>query len=314
MWKRRYPVMDEAAGGDKGGGGGGDAGAAAAAAAATAAAGGDKGAGGGDQGSVLRAAAAAAKGNDAAAAAAAAARAADPFNWLPEKFRVKGADGKTIEVEASAKKLAEGHSALEKRMGEGGAPPEKPEGYKTDAVLAALKAKAGEKAGEVKLPEGVVKEFNAWAHKAKLTQGQYDSALESYLGGIQTMVDSAFDNAMANARTELTKVWGADASNPKSKPMQAAYRAFMAYAPKEMRNEAGMDKVGNNALVMQLLAQVGAEMGEDRRLHGEGGGGEDVNALMKTEAYWNKKHPEHLGTVRKVNEFFAGGGKVTRAA
>jgi hypothetical protein len=31
---------------------------------------------------------------------------------------------------------------------------------------------------------------------------------------------------------------------------------------------------------------------------------------MNTEPYWNKKHPEHASTVKRVNEFFARGGKV----
>lgn len=320
MWRRnRLYVYRYPDGGDGAGAGGGAAAGAGAAGAGgggnggqSAGGGAGAGAAGGDKGSLLAGAAAAAS----AGAAAAAAAAADPNAWLPEKYRVFDGEGdaKKLNVEASAKKVAEGYGALEKRMGEGGAPPEKPEMYKTDAVVAALKAKAGDKAGDVKLPESVVKEFNQWAHDAKLSQAQYDKALVSYMGGIQKMVDTAFDNAMANATAELTKVWGADAADPKSRPMQAAYKAFMAYAPKDLRNAEGMDKVGNNAIVMQLLAAVGAEMGEDKRLHGDGTGGEDVNALMKTEAYWNKKHPEHGSTVSRVNQFFAGGGKVTRAA
>lgn len=301
--KLRY-VLEEQAGATGAAGGGGDAGEAAAAAAAAAAGGGDKG---GDKGSLLSSAA----GADAAAAAAAAALKADPLGWVPEKYRVFEGDGaaKKFNLEQSARKVAEAHVALEKRMGDTGLPPEKADGYKTDTVLAAMKAKAGDKAGDVKLPDGLVKEFNGWAHAAKLTQAQYDSALGSYLGGIQTMVDTAFDNAMATAKDELTKVWGAAASDPKSPQMQAAFRAFKTYAPAALRTQEVMDKIGNNPIVMQVLAAVGAELGEDTRPHGEGTGGEDIGALMKTPAYWNKKHPEHDSTVKKVNAFFAAGGK-----
>jgi hypothetical protein len=39
-----------------------------------------------------------------------------------------------------------------------------------------------------------------------------------------------------------------------------------------------MDKVGNNPIVLQILAAVGAEMKEDTRLHGEGGQGDDIRS------------------------------------
>jgi hypothetical protein len=84
----------------------------------------------------------------------------------------------------------------------------------------------------------------------------------------------------------------------------------MTYAPPALRTVAEMDKIGNNPIVLQILAAVGAEMGEDTRLHGEGGQGDDVQKLMNSEPYWNKKHPEHASTVKRVNEFFARGGKV----
>jgi hypothetical protein len=188
-------------------------------------------------------------------------------------------------------------------------PPQRPEGYRPHGVLAALKAKAGDKAGEVKLHEGLVKEFNGWAHEAKLNQAQYDKALVSYLGGIQSMVDTAFQNAMDTGRAELTKVWGAAAADPKSPPMQAAYRAFMTFAPKALRTDAVMDSIGNNPVVMQMLAAIGAEIGEDTRVHGESASGVNVHSMMRSEAYWNKRHPDHVETVNRVNAFFASGGK-----
>lgn len=315
MWRPKLYVYRYPEGGEGAAGGGAAAAGAAAAgggASGQPAGGGNGAAAAGDAGSLLGGAAAAAG----AGAAAAAAAAADPNGWAQEKYRVFDGEGdaKKLNVEATAKKIAEAHGQLEKRMGDTGLPPEKADGYKTDAVLAALKAKAGAKAGEVKLPENLVKEFNGWAHGAKLTQAQYDKALESYLGGIQGMVDTAFDNAMAKGREELTKVWGADASDPKSVPMQAAVKAFNTYAPPALRTQEVMDKIGNNPVVMQILANIGKELGEDKRIHGEGGGGENVNALMNSPAYWNKKHPEHTATVQKVNAFFAAGGKATPRA
>jgi hypothetical protein len=45
--------------------------------------------------------------------------------WLPEKYRVTGADGK-IDLEASGKKLGEGYAAAAARLGTGEVPPPPP--------------------------------------------------------------------------------------------------------------------------------------------------------------------------------------------
>lgn len=49
-------------------------------------------------------------------------------DWLPEKFRVMGEDGK-LSIESSARKLAENYTHLEKRMGSGDAPPKTADEY-----------------------------------------------------------------------------------------------------------------------------------------------------------------------------------------
>ncbi|MGY5427887.1 hypothetical protein ACWQ3V_26735, partial [Enterobacter cloacae] len=43
-------------------------------------------------------------------------------DWLPEKYRVMGEDGK-LNIEGSARKLADAHTSLEKRLGSVGTPP-----------------------------------------------------------------------------------------------------------------------------------------------------------------------------------------------
>jgi hypothetical protein len=230
MWRRnlyvyRYPDGGAGDGGGGAGAAGAGAGGAGSGAAGGGSAGGGAGAGAAGAGAGAGAARCSAKPAVAAAAGAAAAgaAAADPNAWLPEKYRVFEGDGdaKKLNVEASAKKMAEGHTALEKRMGDTGLPPEKPEGYKNEAVLETLKKAAGDKAAEVKLPEAFLKDFNAWAHTAKLTQAQRDAALVAYMQGGEKMVEQAFDNAMASAQKELVKVWGADGVKPDSPQMKA---------------------------------------------------------------------------------------------
>ena len=288
MWKRKQVLMDAATG--EGGGGG-------AAAAA-----------GAPEPSLLTAAVGAtAPAAGTAPAATPAPNADDPFAWIPEKYRVPGAEGKP-DVLASAQKINEARAALEKRMGEGGLPPETADGYKPDGALAALKEKTGK---DVTAPPEMLKDFNAWAHEAKLSQAQYDKALTGFLGGgVQQMIDAAFDRQMATGKAELAKAWGPAEGAKFKESMTAAVKAFNAYAPAEMRTPAVMDAIGNHPVVLQLLAAVGKELREDKLPNGDNAhAGADIKTLQNSAAYWDAKHPEHASTVAKVNEYYAKGGR-----
>src|SRR6478736_10297497 len=110
MWKKRFPLMNEAGAADAGGSGGGDPGAG---------------------GSVVNDQPAGGEAPASTTPPAAAAPATQPTNllkqgveeptpteFIPEKYRVTKDDG-TLDIEASARKLAEAHGSLEKRLGSG---------------------------------------------------------------------------------------------------------------------------------------------------------------------------------------------------
>lgn len=176
-------------------------------------------------------------------------------------------------------------------------------------MLAKVKEKTG---ADVKLDDAQSKAFRDAAHKAGLTQAQYEFVLGQYFEHTQAMVDGAFDNAMAKGQGELVKVWGAPEAETFKGNMLSAVRAFNAYAPAAVRTAQNMDAIGNNPVVVQILAAVGKELKEDTRPGGEGGASDDINTLMNSEPYWNAKHPEHAATVAKVNGFFNKGGKIER--
>jgi len=54
---------------------------------------------------------------------------APPTEFIPEKFRVLGADGKALDIEASARKMAESYAHLEGRVGSGDVPPKTADDY-----------------------------------------------------------------------------------------------------------------------------------------------------------------------------------------
>lgn len=217
-----------------------------------------------------------------------------------------GADGK-VDINATLAKVLPSYTELEKRVGQTGAPPATADEYKPDAVLAKIKDATGQ---DIKLDDAQSKAFRDEAHKAGLSQAQYEFVLGQYFQNVAAMVDQSFDNAKAKAQADLAKSWGPADGDAFKGNMTQAVRAFMAYAPAEMRTAQVMDQIGNNPVVLQVLAAVGKEIKEDTRPNAQGGSGaDDIRALMKSEAYYNAKHPEHDRVVAKVTAYFKAGGK-----
>ena len=196
---------------------------------------------------------------------------AKPDDWMPEKYRVPGADGK-LDIEASARKLAEGYGAASKRIGSGDIPPAEVGGYKINVPEAFQEAtKEWDQAGDQKL-QG----FLANAHKAGMTQSQLDVVMGQYFDSISGMQPVLTPEQQAEkTASELTQVWTDDATFDKN--VQAAYKAAPAIAqkigvPMEQLNA----ELGNNALFLRLAAALAPEMQEDTPV---GTGGEQMDSL-----------------------------------
>lgn len=290
MWKRNGFVLMEAASDGTAGG---------------AASGAGETSQGGGEPSLLSQAAAGAQGDAQNGAAAGAEGNADPLAFIPEKYRVAGADGK-VDLTASAQKVAAAHAELEKHLGARGPAPANADEYKADAVLAKLKEATG---AEVKLDDAQAKGFRETAHKLGLSQAQYEGIVGAYFENVQGMVDGAFDNLMERGRQALSKVWGDPTSDAFKTNLASSLKAFNAYAPADMRTQQVMDQIGNNPVVLQILANVGKELKEDKLPNSGGIGADDMAALQKSEAYWNAKHPDHERVVAKVNAYYQAGGR-----
>lgn len=194
------------------------------------------------------------------------------------------------------------YSALEKRIGSGDIRPASPEDYKIDDVLKA----AQEKNGDVSLDPEMQKAFAKEAHEAGLTQKQYEWVMSKYFDQIPALAEEMWQNSMEKATAEIEKVWPGETKKPE---LASAYRAFMKFAPAELRTDDAMNRIGNNPVVLRVLAAVGKELNEDSSIRGGGTSVDSIETLQKSEAYWNAKHPEHAATVRKVNEYYAKGGR-----
>lgn len=215
-------------------------------------------------------------------------------DWFPEKFRVMSEDGK-FDMAASSKKLMDSYAHFEKRMGAGDMPPEAPDGYKDFTPPEAFK--------DVQLDPELTRSFRERAHKAGLTQGQLDFVMGEYFGLVPTLLDAAAGLSADEARAELSKVWSTPAELQAN--MTAAERA-VAQVPEALQAQL-RQKYGTDPLFWQFAAAYGREAREDRPPAPNGGSGTvtDTEALMRSEAYRNPKHPDHEKVSQQVRDAYA---------
>lgn len=287
FWRNRYVFMDQAgaegASGGAAGAAGGSvdplAGAAAGAGATGAAGAGDTGA----AGSVL--------------AAGAAGTGQQPTEFIPEKYRVNKEDG-SFDLEASSRKLAEAYGHAEKRIGSGDVPPKSAEEY------AVTVPDAFKEAFDPKTDEGF-KAFAGKMHGLNLTQAQLDGVMESYFEMAPKLVAGA-QVLDANAATEeLKKTWSTDADF--SRNVRNAFVGTNAIAQKAglSVDEIMSSPLGNDPKFLRLMAAIGPEFAEDAPPGGSGQiSAEDINGLMRSEAYTNPKHADHAKVSAKIKTYF----------
>lgn len=277
----RFFLMDAAGeGGDPGAGAGGEGGAAGAAAGA----GESGGAAGGDPASLLAGGAAAA-----------------PNEFIPEKLRVMKDDG-SLDIDASARKMADAYGALEKRVGGGDIPPKTADEY-TVTVPDAMK-----EAFDPKTDEGF-KAFAGKMHELGLTQKQLDGVMEQYFDLAPKLVAGATMLDTDAAKTQLEQVWASQGGFDHQ--VRNAFQGASILAQKAgipVEEIMAPNGLGNNVHFLRLAAAIAPEFAEDKSPGGQSMGGatteDKVNEMMLSDAYKNPKHPEHEKVSATVRGFF----------
>ncbi len=286
---------DGAGAGAAGGGAAGDGGAAQAGAADASAA-----AGGAGQGDAQGAGAGATNSSALASAAGAAASAegAGGVDWIPEKHRVTKADG-SLDLEASSRKVADAHRALEQRLGSGDVAPKDPSEYAPKVEI------EGFQWDEFKAdPE--MQGFLKGAHAKGITNDQLSFVLAEYYPRAMQLAEGAGQLSVADCDTALQKAWTTPEAVHNNKI--GAYRVFEAFAEKAGVTMEEMEASGaaNNPAVMKLLAAIAPELGEDRGVSGIGSGGQEkIEDLLVSEAYTDPKHKDHKLVSEKIRKHYA---------
>ena len=280
-WKfMRYALMDAAGeGGDPGAGAGGEGGAA----------------GGEGQG------AAGAGGDPASLLAGAAAAGGQPTEFMPEKYRVMKDDG-TMDLDASSRKLAEAYASAEKRIGGGDIPPKSADEY-TVAVPDAFKESFDPKGDEG------FKAFAGKMHELGLTQKQMDGVMSQYFDLAPKLVVGAAALDATAAKTQLEQAWAPQGGFDHQ--IRNAYQGAAAIAAKagipvdELMAPQGL---GNNVMFLRMMAAIAPEFAEDKSTGGTSMGGasseEQINELMRGEAYRNPRHADHDKVSAQVRTYF----------
>lgn len=226
-----------------------------------------------------------------AAPAAAPAGGDDPPAWLPEKFRVM-AEGK-LDLQASAQKLANSYAHAEKRIGSGDLPPEAPDAYAYTPP---------EDFKDLPLDAELSAAFKERAHKAGLTQSQYEMVMGEYFRIVPAMMEGRAAVSAADARAKLQEVWK-DPGDYQAQMGNA--QRFVTSLPEGLRAQF-IGNYGTDPILAQVAAHFGRDMREDRPAGGMGVQSSSGSAeqLMASEAYRNPKHVDHARVSAQVADIF----------
>ena len=207
-----------------------------------------------------------------------------------------------VDTEASNRKLLDAYNHLSKKMGEtGGVVPDSADDYKIDFD-----------AQSMGLPEGVTPDlvkrdadfsaFTKEAHAAGFTNEQINLVAKSYLNVVQSVLDRRDENDIAACNTALSETY--TTPGEKDIAIRNAQRAFAKFAPEQYRGN--IDDIGNNPIVIGILANVGALLSEDSPANNRqpSESRETITALMKSDAYMDPKHPDHDRVYRQVSEYY----------
>lgn len=206
---------------------------------------------------------------------------------IPDKF--KNDDG-TLNGDAMVKSYTE----LEGRVGSIGMPPKDVSEY------------------DIKydnLPEGteINEETQAEFLKGCLEHGMTNKQAQFVLDKhIEAVGASVTDRVAAkkDCIEVLTNEWG----NDYNANVDIALKAYNRLASEtDIKDPKAMESVGNNPVMLRILANIGKNLKEDN----DPGNNtptmdskEDIDALMKSEAYQSRKHPEHAKVLARVTKYF----------
>ena len=207
---------------------------------------------------------------------------------VPDKFKVTTEDG-SVDYKATVAKLTESYSYLEKKVGTGDVAPKSVDEYKIereDFDLEEFKADPSNK------------EFLESAHKHGITSKQLDFLLAEYDKRAVDLVSTSSQFDTDQTVQSLQQEWG---SNYESNIFSAIKAAKSAGLTEEQINDP---TIGNNVAIIKALSYFGSQMTEDKPVTSGTAVQTDVQSLMRSEAFFNVKHPDHKSVKAQVDAYY----------
>lgn len=207
---------------------------------------------------------------------------------IPEKFKVTAEDG-SVDYKATVAKMNESYSYLEKKVGTGEVAPKSVDEYKLEREDFDFE--------EFKADESN-KEFLTEAHKHGITNKQLDFLLSEYDKRAVDLVSNSSQIDTDTTVQTLQSEWG------------DKYEANIFNAVKAARACGITDEqinnplIGNNVAFIKMAAYFGSQMTEDKPVSNGTPVNVDIQSLMRSEAFFNPKHPDHKSVKAQIDSYY----------
>lgn len=208
---------------------------------------------------------------------------------IPDKFKVTAEDG-SVDYKATVAKMNDSYTYLEKKVGTGEVAPKSVDEYKLEREDFDFE--------EFKADESN-KEFLTEAHKHGITNKQLDFLLSEYDKRAADLVSTSSQIDTDTTVQTLQSEWGND-----------KYEANIFNAVKAARACGITDEqinnplIGNNVAFIKMAAYFGSQMTEDKPINNGTPVNVDIQSLMRSDAFFNVKHPDHKSVKAQIDSYY----------
>ena len=207
---------------------------------------------------------------------------------IPDKFKVVSEDG-SVDYKATVAKMNESYSYLEKKVGTGEVAPTSVDEYKIE--------REGFSFEDFKADESN-QQFLSEAHKHGITNKQLDFLLSEY---DKRAVDLVSNNSQFDTDSTIQSLQSEWGNNYESNIFSAIRAAKSAGLTEEQINNPS---IGNNVDVIKVLSYFGSQIAEDKPINNGTSVSTDINSLMRSEAFFDPKHPDHKAVKAQIDSYY----------
>ena len=208
---------------------------------------------------------------------------------IPDKFKVMDESTGTVDYKATLAKMIESYTGLEKRVGTGDLPPKTADEYKIE--------REGFSFDEFKADESN-QAFLKAAHEKGITNSQLDFLLSEYDSRAVDLVSTSSQLDTDTTVETLQSEWGKDYESNIFNAVKAAKACGIS------EDQINDPLIGNNVAFIKMAAYFGSQITEDKPISIGTPVSEDISSLMRSEAFFNPRHPDHKATKERIDQHY----------